>query len=57
MRIIAGKCPSRILKSLKSLALRPTNDHRRETLFHCHRVSEPLVQRKTIQIICKRERS
>jgi 16S rRNA (guanine966-N2)-methyltransferase len=34
MRIIAGKYRSRILKSLKSLALRPTSDRLRETLFN-----------------------
>jgi 16S rRNA (guanine966-N2)-methyltransferase len=34
MRIIAGKYRSRILKSLKGLALRPTSDRVRETLFN-----------------------
>jgi 16S rRNA (guanine966-N2)-methyltransferase len=34
MRIIAGTYRSRILKSLKSLALRPTSDRLRETLFN-----------------------
>jgi 16S rRNA (guanine(966)-N(2))-methyltransferase RsmD len=34
MRIIAGKHRSRILKSLKGLALRPTSDRLRETLFN-----------------------
>jgi 16S rRNA (guanine966-N2)-methyltransferase len=34
MRIIAGTYRSRILKSLKGLALRPTSDHLRETLFN-----------------------
>lgn len=34
MRIIAGKYRSRILKSVKSLALRPTSDRLRETLFN-----------------------
>jgi 16S rRNA (guanine966-N2)-methyltransferase len=34
MRIIAGKYRSRILKSLKSPALRPTSDRLRETLFN-----------------------
>jgi 16S rRNA (guanine966-N2)-methyltransferase len=34
MRIIAGKYRSRILKSLKGLALRPTSDRLRETLFN-----------------------
>ncbi len=33
MRIIAGTYRSRILKSLKGLALRPTSDRLRETLF------------------------
>jgi 16S rRNA G966 N2-methylase RsmD len=35
MRIIAAKNRSRILKSLKGLALRPTGDRLRETLFAC----------------------
>jgi 16S rRNA (guanine966-N2)-methyltransferase len=41
MRVIAGKYRSRILKSLKGLALRPTSDRLRETLFNVlgHRVS------------------
>lgn len=34
MRIIAGKYRSRIVKSLKGLALRPTSDRLRETLFN-----------------------
>jgi 16S rRNA (guanine(966)-N(2))-methyltransferase RsmD len=34
MRIIAGTYRSRVLKSLKSLALRPTSDKLRETLFN-----------------------
>jgi len=34
MRIISGKYRSRILKSLKGLALRPTSDRLRETLFN-----------------------
>src|SRR3982074_328726 len=34
MRVIAGIYRSRILKSLKSLALRPTSDRLRETLFN-----------------------
>jgi 16S rRNA (guanine966-N2)-methyltransferase len=34
MRIIAGKYRSRILKSLKGPALRPTSDRLRETLFN-----------------------
>ena len=34
MRIIAGTFRSRILKSLKGLALRPTSDRLRETLFN-----------------------
>jgi len=34
MRIIAGKYRSRILKSLKGNALRPTSDRLRETLFN-----------------------
>jgi len=34
MRIIAGTHRSRILKSLKGLALRPTSDYLRETLFN-----------------------
>jgi 16S rRNA (guanine966-N2)-methyltransferase len=33
MRVIAGKYRSRVLKSLKGLALRPTSDRLRETLF------------------------
>jgi 16S rRNA (guanine966-N2)-methyltransferase len=33
MRVIAGKFRSRVLKSLKGLALRPTSDRLRETLF------------------------
>ena len=53
MRIIAGKYRSRILKSLKGLALRPTSDHLREALFDLDRTGEPLVHRKTIQIVCK----
>jgi 16S rRNA (guanine(966)-N(2))-methyltransferase RsmD len=34
MRIIAGTYRSRILKSLKGIALRPTSDYMRETLFN-----------------------
>ena len=34
MRVIAGKFRSRSLKSLKGLALRPTSDRLRETLFN-----------------------
>ncbi|HET6931718.1 MAG TPA: 16S rRNA (guanine(966)-N(2))-methyltransferase RsmD [Candidatus Acidoferrum sp.] len=34
MRIIAGKFRSRLLKSTKSMALRPTSDKLRETLFN-----------------------
>jgi 16S rRNA (guanine966-N2)-methyltransferase len=34
MRVIAGTYRSRILKSLKGLALRPTTDRLRETLFN-----------------------
>jgi 16S rRNA (guanine966-N2)-methyltransferase len=34
MRVIAGKYRSRILKSLKGNALRPTSDRLRETLFN-----------------------
>jgi len=34
MRVIAGIYKSRILKSLKGLALRPTSDRLRETLFN-----------------------
>src|SRR6266481_10118413 len=34
MRVIAGKYRSRILKSLKGLALRPTSDRLREALFN-----------------------
>jgi 16S rRNA (guanine(966)-N(2))-methyltransferase RsmD len=34
MRIIAGKFRSRLLKSTKDLALRPTSDKLRETLFN-----------------------
>jgi 16S rRNA (guanine966-N2)-methyltransferase len=34
MRIIAGTYRSRILKTLKGLALRPTSDYLRETLFN-----------------------
>jgi 16S rRNA (guanine(966)-N(2))-methyltransferase RsmD len=34
MRVIAGKFRSRILKSLKGTALRPTSDRLRETLFN-----------------------
>src|SRR5437773_8442538 len=34
MRIVAGKFRSRQLKSLKGLALRPTSDMLRETLFN-----------------------
>jgi 16S rRNA (guanine(966)-N(2))-methyltransferase RsmD len=34
MRIVAGKYRSRILKSLKGSALRPTRDRLRETLFN-----------------------
>jgi 16S rRNA (guanine966-N2)-methyltransferase len=34
MRIVAGTYRSRILKSLKGLALRPTSDRLRETLFN-----------------------
>jgi 16S rRNA (guanine(966)-N(2))-methyltransferase RsmD len=41
MRVIAGKYRSRLLKSLKGNALRPTSDRLRETLFNVlsHRVS------------------
>src|ERR1700682_1131095 len=34
MRVLAEICRSRILKSLKDLALRPTSDRLRETLFN-----------------------
>jgi 16S rRNA (guanine966-N2)-methyltransferase len=34
MRVVAGTYRSRILKSLKGLALRPTSDRLRETLFN-----------------------
>jgi 16S rRNA (guanine966-N2)-methyltransferase len=34
MRVISGTYRSRILKSLKGLALRPTSDRLRETLFN-----------------------
>src|SRR5262249_36585373 len=34
MRVIAGQFRSRQLKSLKGLALRPTSDRLRETLFN-----------------------
>src|SRR5256884_6679239 len=34
MRVIAGLYRSRILKSLKGLALRPTSDRLRETIFN-----------------------
>ena len=34
MRVIAGKYRSRILKTLKGFALRPTSDRLRETLFN-----------------------
>jgi len=34
VRVIAGKYRSRLLKSLKGLALRPTSDRLRETLFN-----------------------
>ena len=34
MRIVAGAFRSRQLKSLKGLALRPTSDRLRETLFN-----------------------
>lgn len=34
MRVIAGTYRSRVLKSLKGLALRPTSDYLRETLFN-----------------------
>src|SRR6202040_2574310 len=34
MRVIAGAYRSRILKSLKGLALRPTSDRLRETIFN-----------------------
>src|SRR5260370_2059857 len=34
MRVIAGKFRSRSVKSLKGLALRPTSDRLRETLFN-----------------------
>lgn len=34
MRVIAGKYRSRALKSLRGLALRPTSDRLRETLFN-----------------------
>src|ERR1700758_3666673 len=34
MRVIAGKYRSRQLKSLKGMALRPTSDRLRETLFN-----------------------
>ena len=41
MRIIAGIYRSRVLKSLKGLALRPTSDRLRETLFN---VIGPAIQ-------------
>src|ERR1700758_1928542 len=34
MRIVAGKFRSRLLKSVKGMALRPTSDKLRETLFN-----------------------
>jgi 16S rRNA (guanine966-N2)-methyltransferase len=34
MRVIAGQYRSRLLKSMKGLALRPTSDYLRETLFN-----------------------
>jgi 16S rRNA (guanine966-N2)-methyltransferase len=34
MRVIAGQYRSRLLKSLKGVALRPTSDYMRETLFN-----------------------
>lgn len=34
MRIVAGKYRSRVLRSLRALALRPTSDKLRETLFN-----------------------
>ncbi len=40
MRVIAGQFRSRQLKSLKGLALRPTSDRLRETLFN---VLAPLI--------------
>ena len=71
MRVIAATYRSRILKSLKGLALRPTSDRLRETLFNVLApnlagsrfvdlfagTGEALVQCKTIQVICKREGS
>jgi len=41
MRVIAGKFRSRQLKSLKGLALRPTSDRLRETLFN---VLSPVIE-------------
>ena len=41
MRVIAGTYKSRILKSLKGVALRPTSDRLRETLFN---VIAPRIQ-------------
>jgi 16S rRNA (guanine966-N2)-methyltransferase len=41
MRVIAGKFRSRHLKSFKGLALRPTSDRTRETLFN---VLSPLIE-------------
>ena len=40
MRVIAGQFRSRQLKSLKGLALRPTSDRLRETVFN---VLAPLI--------------
>src|SRR2546430_17457276 len=34
MRVIAGRSRSRILKGIRALALRPTSDRLRETLFN-----------------------
>jgi 16S rRNA (guanine966-N2)-methyltransferase len=41
MRVIAGKYRSRLLKSLKGAALRPTSDRLRETLFNV--LGEPVA--------------
>ena len=48
MRVIAGKFRSRQLKSLKGMALRPTSDRLRETLFNI--LSERVAQSRFVDV-------
>lgn len=49
MRIVAGKYRSRLLKSLRGLALRPTSDTLRETLFN---ILGPTIEDSIFVDIC-----